>query len=229
MFAMATHRLPQRPLFIALESGTTGSGTSRITVNKPEGTIDDDILIFVHYSEDWDAFVTTKPSGFGTARGPGNATLDGAGRRIEVFAKLASSEGSNYVWDLFSSGGVNIYALLTYRHIDNVLRDQERNMATGSGTSHTMDSMASISADDSVRIVFCSVNRIGASSVVEPSFAYNFVKRLWLGGSIGFDDAGLLILEEPLNSDATIGSRLVETTNSCDVSHSQHVFSKLVL
>lgn len=229
MFPMMTHRLPQRPLFISLESGTTPNGVSQIVVNKPVGVIDGDLLLFVHYSENNQAFVTVKPSGWGIARGPGFVTLDGLSRHVQVHAKLASSEGSNYVWDLYTGDGVNIYALLAYRHCNDELREQERNTVTLGGTSHTMDQITNAQSDDTVRIVFCSVNRIGASDVQQPNFAYNLVQRLWLTGSIGFSDAGLLILEEPLNNLATTLPRLVETQNSCDVSHSQHVFKKLVL
>ena len=81
---------------IAYRAGATGGGgdASSITINKPTGTLDNDILIACLYREAAGAW--THPAGWSELYDAGST--DTGNPRLTVAWKRAASEGSNYQW-----------------------------------------------------------------------------------------------------------------------------------
>lgn len=92
------------PVFRALTSGGDSSGTS-LTVNRPTGTADNDILIVVIYAE---TTSTISATGWTADTSAGGTNANGAATDfvLRVFWKRASSEPAS--WS-FTWGGANIW------------------------------------------------------------------------------------------------------------------------
>ncbi|MGA5264268.1 hypothetical protein ACPCI0_29110 [Streptomyces griseoincarnatus] len=77
----------------ATATNPTGTGASQVTVNKPTGTADGDLMIAVTHGFTGDDMIA--PTGW-TLLGLRD---DSTGLRSRAYYKVAASEGSSYVWD----------------------------------------------------------------------------------------------------------------------------------
>lgn len=94
--------------FVAEAHGTANYQTS-ITVNKPTGTADGDVMIAICGG------TPSTPSGW-TLLGSADSGTNSL-RTVKVFRKVASSEGSSYTFSITSS--IACASILTYRGVSN--------------------------------------------------------------------------------------------------------------
>lgn len=92
--------------FVASTTSDTSTGTS-ITINKPTGTVDDDLMFAFLYSNT--ALTNSVPSGW-TLAGNNNT----AGAICALYYKKASSEGASYNWGWAGSQAKKVI-IVTYR------------------------------------------------------------------------------------------------------------------
>lgn len=93
--------------FVASASGISSGGAGDLTLNKPTGTIDGDVMI---------ALISLSPSGAGAAAPAGWQALyasDIDSPAIQIYAKVAASEGASY---LFTGGSFKAGVIVTYRN-----------------------------------------------------------------------------------------------------------------
>lgn len=131
--------------FRSAATAASGSGTVSLTVDKPAGTVDGDVMVaFVTISAD--RTIAAAPSGWTLldSRSTGTASGDCL---TAAYYKLADGEGDDYVWD-FSATADAAAAILTYEDISN---DAPVNVSSfrlmGSSTTHTSPSVTPSSAD----------------------------------------------------------------------------------
>lgn len=100
--------------FRSAATAANGAAPVSLTVTKPAGTVDDDVMVaFVTISAD--KTIAAAPAGWTLLdeRNTGTATGD---CRTAVYYKVAASEGSSYVWD-FSGGADAAAVILAYEDI----------------------------------------------------------------------------------------------------------------
>lgn len=123
---------------------SNGAAPILITVSKPSGVVDGDVLV-ASVVISADKTIVAGPSGWTLldSQVTGSATGD---CRHAVYYRVASSEGSSYVWD-FSGGADCAAAILAYTGAGTVPVDTSAaRLMAGSTTGHTAPSVTT-SAD----------------------------------------------------------------------------------
>lgn len=133
---------------MAFRSSTnaTSTGTTSISVNKPAGTVDGDVLVtgLIHGS----TATLTPPSGWGAALYASGAF--GAGRILTVYSKVASGEPASWAWGLSTSVGV-VVEVCCLSGRASATPDASNGQTNASSTSVTAPSISpSNSTDDLV-------------------------------------------------------------------------------
>lgn len=121
---------------------TSGSGT--ITINKPSGVVDGDLLIGF-FTEDSGASRVTAPGGWaaitGTGIGASGEIVVGASAVLQCFYKVASGEGAS--WG-FTPGGTytGVSGVIAYSGVDTTTPiDVAAGATPATGTSHASASI----------------------------------------------------------------------------------------
>lgn len=144
--------------FRSAATAANGAAPVSITVNKPAGTIDDDVMIaFVTISAD--RTIAAAPAGWTLldSRSTGTATGD---CRTAVYYKVADGEGSSYVWD-FSAAADCAAAILTYSDVstDTPINVSGYRLMSSSATVHTAPSVTP-TTDDTITITAYGTNPV---------------------------------------------------------------------
>lgn len=159
------------------EYNTNTSGTDNLTLNKPTGTVDGDIIFAIFYSQYSDPAVNSGsiPSGWTkltsstTANGPGLGTY-----KVSVFYKIASSEPSDYTWYWYTNmtkWGQNI----TYRGGFNPTNPVLNTSKTAYTTSNTTNRAASFAVDkENSTLVFIGLNGESATATPPSGFTEHY-------------------------------------------------------
>jgi hypothetical protein len=145
-------------------SSAAGNGVTSLTVSKPSGVIDTDIMVCAVFA--YTNVTVTAPAGWNTLIAA-FSTGDG-GLKCYSFYKTASSEGSSYV---FSMGSTN--AALSMMAFSGALANTIRSTSTASantGTVATSASLAGVQATDMV-VLFSggTPTASGAETIVGPT------------------------------------------------------------
>jgi hypothetical protein len=133
---------------------SNGAAPVLITVSKPAGVVDGDVLV-ASVVISGDKTIVAGPSGWSLldSQVTGSATGD---CRHAVYYRVASSEGSSYVWD-FSGGADCAAAILAYIGASSSPVDVSASrLMTGSTTDHTAPSVTTSS--DTVAVVAYGTN-----------------------------------------------------------------------
>lgn len=127
-------------------TNATSAGTTSISVNKPAGTVDGDVLVTgILYGS---TATLTPPSGWGSALYASGAF--GAGRILAVYSKVASSEPASWAWGLSTSVGVAV-EVCCLSGSASATPDASNGQTNASSTSVTAPSISpSNSGDDLV-------------------------------------------------------------------------------
>lgn len=131
------------PAFRAVAHGNAASGTS-LTVNKPTGTVNNDVMVaFIYCSPPAAEPAITPPTGW-TLLGTCGDT-DGV---LHVYYRVAASEGASYVWSWASSTGPFCGWISSYSGADtgNPV-DVQSVAAAAAGASHTTSTIITSAAD----------------------------------------------------------------------------------
>lgn len=161
----------------SIASTTYSTGNTGITLNKPAGTVNDDILIAAIMSNgDWDPGFTI-PSGWTEYTGIAIITWGAPGTgRFRVFWKRASSEGASWTWSwtgaLGTSGAVSAYSGAVASGDPN---DVAPSSAFGHDGAPTAPSITT--ATDSSLLIMIGNTWNGGSTWTEPSSPEAFTQR----------------------------------------------------
>lgn len=116
------------------------SGSGTITINKPSGVVDGDVLI-AFFSEDSNTPRITPPGGWAAASGSGiganGEIVVGTSAVLQCFTKVASSEGAS--WSFTPSGSyTGVVGVIAYSGGDSTTPiDVAAGTSTASSTTHT--------------------------------------------------------------------------------------------
>ncbi len=112
-------------------------GASSLTISKPAGVVDNDVLIAAISVRGGSATTITAPAGWTLVRRINNGTT----LALAIYRKVASAEGASYAWNFSpardASGGIQAYA-----GVDTTAPvDVENGQPTPSGLSHSTPSV----------------------------------------------------------------------------------------
>lgn len=131
---------------IAYRSHTVqnNSGSGTITINKPTGVVDNDLLI-AFFSEDSDTPRITPPAGWtafsGTGIGTNGVVVVGTSAVLQAFYKVAASEGASWAFTP-SASYTGVVGVIAYSDVDTTTPiDVAAGTSTASGTTHTSASI----------------------------------------------------------------------------------------
>jgi hypothetical protein len=118
---------------ITFRSADSNSGNvTTLTVTKPAGVIDGDIMVAaIGIDGGSGVSITTPPAGWTLARRTDNGTAIG----LAVYYKVAASEGASYDW-VFDTKAKHSGGICAYYDNDAAPFDQENGQATASSTDH---------------------------------------------------------------------------------------------
>lgn len=204
------------PAFIAAATATNGSGSPNVTVNKPSGTVDDDVMIFFWFGAGGGAAdITSRPSGWGNQVNA-SASLGGFSSFFDCDTKVASSEGSSYQWSLNGGSEEGLACILTYRPAHATQLDASTNAAMGSSSSnHTPPNVTTIQDQAMVLAAYMYNSSSGSDSVSSPPSG--MTSRVSINGSaVSRSDLLLNVYEEVQVSAGLYPGNQITYTNTGD-------------
>lgn len=130
------------PVFRATATATAANAVLTLTINRPAGTILDDVMVAT-IGVSGNAPVITAPTGWTLVRRMTNAAANA--NSLAVYIKVATAyEPLNYAWTFSASGG-SAGGIQTFYNVDTGTPvDIENGQTTASGTSHTAPSITTI-------------------------------------------------------------------------------------
>lgn len=148
---------------IAFRNSASSSGLAdtTITMAKPTGTADGDLMIAVIGSSSQTPTMTTAAAGW-TAYSW--SPVDGAtDSRLWVYWKIASSEGASWDW-VMSAGGQFVWGAASYSGVNGVApNDNSAGASNASATDHTTPTITTNVTNTMIVAVFCS-DQAGAAT-----------------------------------------------------------------
>ncbi len=122
------------PVFRAAASASAASGVLTLTITKPAGTIENDVMVAA-IGVSANAPVITPPAGWVLVRKMDNGAVNA--NSLAVYYKVATAtEPANYAWGLSASTGA-AGGIQTFYNVDITFPiDAENGQTTASGTSH---------------------------------------------------------------------------------------------
>jgi hypothetical protein len=146
------------------------SGNATVTVTKPSGVVDGDLLIAILGTgqDTGQTSMATVPSGWTQL---GSFTLNADGEAVAVYYKVASSEPSSWNWIWQISGNSQFTAEFCARLTDQYVASLFDGNATASGSTGTSlsfsDSITTTLTNDLLFFAFCGRN----TTATNPSFS----------------------------------------------------------
>ena len=123
------------PVYRAAASASAASGVLTLTINKPAGTIENDVMVAA-IGVSANAPVINPPAGWTLVRRMTNAAANA--NSLAVYHKVATAtEPANYAWTFSASGGA-AGGIQTFYNVDIITPiDAEFGLPTAFGASHT--------------------------------------------------------------------------------------------
>lgn len=186
-------------VFVASNIATNASGNFNVTVTKPAGTVDGDLMVFFWFGQGGNnAQINARPSGWVNKIAGVDPNQDGAAAYFDCDVKPASSEPANYTWNLLGGSEEGFAAILTYRPAHatqlDVIAGQDLN-GGGTGSSHTAPNVTTVQ-DQALILSMWAVNRSGVSAVTFGAVPSGMTQRVSLNSGIGRSDLGFYIAED---------------------------------
>lgn len=130
-------------VLIALRPGSPGSGLS---VNKPSGTVDGDVMV-ASVAVRPDTVSITAPSGWTQVQSLASSNTGAESVLMTTWTKVAASEGASYTWTFGASHTGAVGAISTYTGVDNTTPvDASGSNTTTSAFTHTANSITTATA-----------------------------------------------------------------------------------
>ena len=133
------------PVFRSAASAAAASGVLTLTITKPAGTIENDVMVAA-IGVSANAPVINAPAGWTLVRRMTNAAANA--NSLAVYYKVATAaEPANYAWTFSASGGA-AGGIQTFFNVDIITPvDAEFGQTTASGTSHVAPSITTTVAN----------------------------------------------------------------------------------
>jgi hypothetical protein len=141
--------------------GSSGGSSTSLTINKPAGVVQNDVMI-ASITVGTSTATITPPSGWTPVRRTDNAT--GTSNSLAVYSKLATgSEAASYTWTLSSGNTGAAGSIQAFSGADPAI-DVENGQTTLSGTLHTTPSVATAFSNT----MLVTSHSVGATSAWTP-------------------------------------------------------------
>jgi hypothetical protein len=146
---------------LALRPAASGGSSNTLTINKPAGVVQNDVMI-ASISVGPNTITITPPSGWALVRRTDNA--NGTSNSLAVYSKVAGAgEGASYDWT-FSSGNTGAAGgIMAFSGADPVL-ETDSGVNTGSGTSSATNAVNTAFANTMI----ITSHAIGSASTWTP-------------------------------------------------------------
>lgn len=157
------------PAFRAAATAANGAAPTSLTVSKPTGTVDGDVMLaFIVISAD--RTITSVPAGWTQLASQATGTATGDCRH-NVYWKVAAGEGSSYTWG-FSGGADAAGIIAAYSAISNTAPAQTSAHQLMSGSTETMTAPSvTPTSTDTLTVFAVGVNPVydGNTTFTTPS------------------------------------------------------------
>ena len=186
------------PDFVSIAFATVNSSNFIHTVNKPAGTVEDDVMIFFYFSAGAPAGqIASRPSGW-VNKHAGTQFLEGSDSFQDCDVKIATgSEPASYTWQSQGGAASAVCAILTYRPASGTQLDViAGGIMANPGFSHTANNVTT-NFDNSMIVAAYMLNGQGGNDPNPASAITGMTSRLSQnGGGIGRQDLELAIFDE---------------------------------
>ena len=199
--------------YVASASANTGASTS-VTITKPTGTVDDDVMIAVFSNGQTDG---TTPASTDWTNIDFNEVTAGTDGMSSIFYKVASSEGTNYTFDYPSSTSNQTVGIIsTFRGVDASVLDET--YVTGSHFLNEQDGGAAPTPQPintntaNAFVVVTNFHQLAATTAIAPPSGYTEAAEVLVANrysTMAYIDAGATGTQTPGSftmTDATVAT-----------------------
>jgi hypothetical protein len=149
------------PAHIASSSTSNGSGDSQITVSKPGGTVDNDLMVAFIMAN---GVTVSSPPGGWTQQVFQPVTLDSNNGWLYCYTKIAASEPGSYNWNMNGGFPVDLASISTYRPASSSQPEAANSgQISGNTSTHTALNITTTHAETLI-IAAYFLNRSGTNT-----------------------------------------------------------------
>jgi hypothetical protein len=192
---------PDPAVFIAKFSDINASGDNQVTITKPTGTIEGDLMIFCYGGAGGSAAnPSVRPSGWVNKYDYVDPNFDGPAAFFDIDVKIAGpSEPGNYTWTLQGGSGQAYSTILTYRPAHatqfDILAGADNAGGTPTGFAHGSPNVTT-TTDNALLLTFWIVNRVGTNAVLFQGVPAGMTERHSATNGAGRSDFGIYVAED---------------------------------
>lgn len=186
-------------VFVAAASAGNSSGSSSITVSKPTGTQEDDLLVFFWFGQGGSAAqIISRPSGWANKYSATDPNQDGTAAFFDCDTLIAgAAEPASYTWTLSGGGEEGLGAILAYRPAHATQLDVITGADLNGGAAGASFQAPNVTTNqDQARMV--SMWALNGQGTNPPGGATpaGMTQRVLINSGIGRNDLEMLIAED---------------------------------